>query len=105
MPISNEEWDAGRTSETLEGQILNFLNKNSEKAFNLIEIILGLGYGTNIKDIWSFLGGMAQYWVFQNAIEQLVKEGKVTAKIIEEANKKDTYYKAVIQHKPKIGHA
>ena len=30
MSISNEEWDAGRTSHTLEGQILVFLKKSQK---------------------------------------------------------------------------
>jgi len=30
MPISNEEWNSGRTGDTLEGQILAFLKRNLE---------------------------------------------------------------------------
>ena len=45
MPISNEEWDSGRTADTLEGQILKFL-KGNMKPFSLGEIISGLGYSS-----------------------------------------------------------
>ena len=94
-----ERWENQRNTEA---KILAFLNQNNQKAFNLIEIMSGLGYITELKDLWSFLGGMAQYWIFQNAIEQLMKEGKVTARIIEEANKQETYYKAVEKASGKI---
>jgi hypothetical protein len=43
MPISNEEWNAGRIWETLEARILTFLRQN-QKPFNIAEIINGLGY-------------------------------------------------------------
>lgn len=52
MPISNEEWDSGRTADTLEGQILKFL-KGNKKPFALGEIISGLGYSNdlNVKNL------------------------------------------------------
>jgi hypothetical protein len=93
MPISNEEWNDGRTRETIEGQILAFLRQNP-KPFNLTDIIYGLGYNIEIKDFMSFIGGVARVSLFQNAIERLVKEGKVQARIIKQPIGQETYYKA-----------
>jgi len=94
MPISNEEWNDGRTRETLEAQILAFLRQNP-KPFNFNDIIYGLGYGIEIKDFGSFVSGVARVWLFQNAIERLVREGKITARIIKQSIGEETYYKAV----------
>lgn len=93
MPISNEEWKAGRTLDTLEAQILAFLKQN-KKPFNITEIMSGLGYNTQIKDFGSLIHGIASYWVFQNALEKLVNEGIVKARIIKQPFGEDTFYKA-----------
>jgi len=53
-----------------------------------------LGYQVEIRDLGSFIGGVAGYWVFQNAVEALVKEGTVEARQIEQTGGKQTYYKA-----------
>lgn len=94
MSISNEEWDAGRTRDTLEGQILTFLRQN-KRPFSLVGIMNGLGYNTNIKDFGTFLLGIGGIWLVQNALEKLIREGAVTAKIIKQPNGQETYYKAV----------
>ena len=93
MPISDEEWKAGRAMETLEANILAFLKQN-QKPFNILEIISGLGYNTQIKKLGSFITGVASYWVFQKALEKLVNEGTVKAKIIKSPFGEQTYYKA-----------
>jgi hypothetical protein len=46
-----------------------------------------------IRDFWSFIGGMASVWAVQNALENLVKEGTVEAKIIRQPIGEQTYYK------------
>lgn len=94
MSLSNEEWNEGRTRETLEAQILAFLRQNS-KPFNFNGIVYGLGYGIEIKDFGSFVSGVARIWLFQNAIERLIREGKITARIIKQSIGEETYYKAV----------
>jgi hypothetical protein len=53
-------------------------------------LVSAMGYKIDIKD----LGGFAGYWIFQNAIENLVKEGTVEARKITQNMGEQTYYKA-----------
>jgi hypothetical protein len=94
LSISNEEWNAGRTRETLEAHILTFLRQN-QRAFDIIGIMNGLGYNTEIKDFGGLFSGLAGYWIIQNALEKLVREGTVRAKIIKQPIGEQTFYKAV----------
>ena len=93
MPISDEEWKAGKTMGTLEANILAFLKQN-QKPFNIAEIISGLGYNTQIEEFGSFISGVASYWVFQKALDKWVNEGAVKARIIKNPFGEQTYYKA-----------
>jgi len=95
MPKSKDEFEAGRSWDTIEAQIQLFLRNNWDKAFNISEIAQGLGYQVGIKDFWSFIGGVASYWVIQNALDTLVKEGKVKAKRIKERVGEEIYYMAI----------
>ena len=94
MPISKDEWDAGRTWETLEARILTFLRQNKNKGFNTVEIAHGMGYQTDIKDFWGLLGGIASVWAVREALKKLMKEGTVKAKIIKKDIGEQTYYLA-----------
>jgi hypothetical protein len=94
MPISEEEWNSGIETETFEKQILAFLRKNRNYAFTLSEIVTGLGYKIEIRNFESFVGGVAGYWLFQNAIANLVKENTVEARKIKHDSGEQTYYKA-----------
>jgi hypothetical protein len=93
MPIGNEEWNSGSKSDTFEKQILSFLRKNQDNAYTLPEIVSALGYSIEIRDFGSFVGGVAGYWLFQNAIENLVKEGSLEARKIKQNTGEQTYYK------------
>jgi hypothetical protein len=94
MSISNEEWNAGRTNTTIEARIVAFLKQNN-KPFTFWGIISGLGYNTNIKDFGTLLHGILDASIVQNALDKLVREGKVTSRIIQQPNGTETYYKAV----------
>jgi hypothetical protein len=94
MPIGKEEWNSGCKSDTFEKQILSFLRKNQDTAYTLPEIVSAMGYKIDIKDLGGFIGGVAGYWLFQNAIENLVKEGTVEARKITQNTGEQTYYKA-----------
>ena len=94
MPIGAEEWNSGIRSDTFEKQILSFLRKNKDAAYTLPEIVTTLGYTIEIRDLGSFVGGVAGFWLFQNAIENLVKEGTVEARKIVKGGGEQTYYKA-----------
>jgi len=92
MSISNEEWNAGRTLDTMEERILTVL-KLCKTPLNIDGIANGLGYNMKIKDLESFIGGFAAYWVVQNALDKLVKEGKVEARTIKQRFGEQIYYK------------
>ena len=94
MPIGKEEWNSGCKSDTFEKQILCFLRKNQDIAYTLPEIVSALGYNIEIRDFGSFVGGVAGYWLFQNAIENLIKEGTVEARKITQNTGEKIYYKA-----------
>lgn len=94
MPIGKEEWNSGSKSDRFETQILSFLRKNRDTAYTLSEIVSALGYNIEIRDFGSFIGGVAGYWLFQNAVESLVKEGTVEARKIKQTTGEQTYYKA-----------
>jgi len=93
MSITNEEWNMGRTRETLEARVLTFLRQN-KRPFDITQIMNGLGFNTQIKDFGSLLSGIAGYWVIQNALERLANEGSVSARIIKQPIGEQTYYKA-----------
>jgi hypothetical protein len=95
MPVSEDEWNAGIKWETLQLRILTFLKTNRDKGFNDNEIYHGLGYTTS-KDFWDILAKIANLLAINNALEILVKEGSVKAKIIKEPVIGDiTYYMVV----------
>ena len=93
MPVDKDEWDAGRKWETLEAQILTFLQNNRGKGFKITEIYHGLGYRTG-ADFLGLIGGVAMFSAIQDTLKTLVKEGSVKAKIVKETIGEDTYYLA-----------
>lgn len=95
MPISKDEWNAGRKLETPESRVLLFLRNKREQAFTLGEIARGIGYATEWQDVWGFIGTVANLWEVQNAVSMLIKEGTVKAKVVKKAIGEDTYYMAV----------
>jgi hypothetical protein len=89
MPISNEEWNSGRTGDTIEAQILTFLKQN-QKPFTSVEVMTGLGYNNDLT-----LNNIIAGFAIQSALDKLVKEGTVKAKIIKQQMGHQVYYKAV----------
>lgn len=96
MPVDKDEWDAGRKGETLEARILTYLRNNRDKGFTYREIFSGLGYrGARPQDdFWGFVYGVALISTIQHALETLVKQGSVKAKIVKEKIGEGTYYMA-----------
>lgn len=94
MPVEIEEWKKGSKYTTFEERILDFLKRNQNNAFSLAEIVTGLGYKIEIDDFGSFVSGVAGYWLFQNAIENLVKQGMIEARTIKQASGEQIYYRA-----------
>ncbi len=92
MPISKDEWNLGRSWDTLEGQIQLYLNANRDKAFTISEIMYALGYGTDIKDFGGLIGFIGGSWVIQNVLDSLMKEGKIMAKRVKTTSGEQIYY-------------
>lgn len=90
MPISNEEWNNGRTADSLKGQILAFL-KGHQKPFTVSEIFSGLGYSNDLN-LKNLIAGLT----IQMELEDLVKEGTVEAKTIKQPTGVQVYYKAIV---------
>jgi len=95
MPISNEEWDKGRTADTIEGKILAFLKRN-EYPVNYGEIVSGTGYSNDLNLI-NIIGAFS----IQDALDKLVKEGIVEAKTIKQRTGEQVYYKAIVDRVPR----
>ena len=91
MPVGKDEWNAGRKWETLQARILAFLKTNRDKGFTADEIHNGLGYKTG-PSFWEILAKIANMLLIQNALETLVKEGSIKAKIVKETVGDITYY-------------
>ena len=91
MPVGKNKWNAGKKWETLQVRILAFLETHRDKGFADIEIHNGLGYKTS-SDFWDRLAEIANLLAINNALEILVKEGSVKAKIIKETVGEITYY-------------
>ena len=91
MPVGKDKWNAGRTWGTLQLRILTFLKDNRDKGFSDEEIHHGLGYTTS-KDFWDILAKISNLLAINNALETLVKEGSVKAKIVKETVGEITYY-------------
>ena len=91
MPVGKDKWNAGRKWESLQVRILAFLKANRDKGFSDNEIYAGLGYKTG-KSFWLILAGIANLLTIQNALDVLVKEGIIKAKIVKETVGEITYY-------------
>ena len=90
MPIDMEQWDSGKV-RSLEERIMSFLRsgKCENLAFSLPEIMNVLGYKVKKNDPY----GMVHMTNVKNALDNLVKEGKVEKKTIKEIIGEETYYK------------
>lgn len=91
MPIRKEEWNSGRKGDTIEARIVDFLKENSRSAFTQTEIVNAL-YKQSYSSFGELLGSFASFYVVSNALDRLVKEGKVKFKVIEGRSGTDTYY-------------
>lgn len=93
MPIKKEEFESGRSWDTLEGQILSYLKTNRSSAFTISELLNALGH-MDIKDFGGLIGFVAGSWVFQNALDSLLKEESISAKRVKTKSGEQIYYMA-----------
>jgi len=97
MPIENSDWNSGKKVYPLKEKILLFLRNNSERAFNLKEIIQGTGY--SIQVVMEGYGDAPESQ-FRSTLDTLMEEGTVEIRTVN--NKKELYYKAVTKPMPDI---
>ena len=95
MPISLDEVKKGRTKETMESIVENFLEQHKGQAFKEEEITGGvysnLSYDPN-HPILSALGAAGAVLTIENALNNLIREGRVSVQSVKEKNGTEKYY-------------
>lgn len=101
MPIDKQEWDEGRVKETLESRILTFLQKNKPKAYSKQEILQSFQRTPNWEPsddlgdkIWKGIIAWGAVSSVENALENLIQEGKVEKRTIQQEITENEYYRA-----------
>ena len=54
----------------------------------------GIGYNTNVRDVETLFHGVIDGFTVINALDKLIKEGKITSRAIQQPEGQETYYKA-----------
>ena len=80
IPIDKDEFDRGKKDGWVAKRVVSFLEKNKNKAFNIDEIMRGIGYEMREDNlVWEFLG----FWAFNNTLDHLVKDGRIVNKKVD----------------------
>lgn len=92
------QWELMNGNQELDMLLLSresliFYQDIQKMLFPLLRIFAGLGYKIEIGDLGSFVGGVAGYWLFQYAIDNLVKQGLVEGRKIKQSTGEQVYYK------------
>lgn len=93
MPIKKGEWDRGRKWNTTEEKVLTFLRKNKDTAFTSSEVYSGI-YRASGHGFLSLIGAIVTSMSVDDALNTLIKEGTVKAKIVQGTVGEETYYLA-----------
>jgi len=89
MPISREEFEKGRTQDTIKARIEKLLEDG--RAYTVTEIENYL-FGKP-HDFWdAVLKGLINTFVVRQALEELMREGIVEAREVETRTGKEIYY-------------
>jgi hypothetical protein len=91
MPISRDEFEKGRTVQTVISMVEDLLKNNSEKAYSLSEIIEEV-YGKPSSIPFAILQYALNYLPITTALNDLINEGKVTRNRIQKAGRIEEYY-------------
>lgn len=94
MPISEDEWNKGQLPSKLKPEIISYLEDNKSEAYTDMEI---LEYMKNFSDEpWGeFLKSLGSLRPIQEALKELVGEGKIETKTVDREKSSPTqYYKA-----------
>jgi hypothetical protein len=93
LPISRAQFDKGKGIVPLGERVLGFLTKHRDQAYSTLEIVREM-YGSAVEDpIGSTLLGEMMVSV-QVSLESLIKEQKVSGKIVATADKREVYFVA-----------
>ena len=93
MPISRDEWNKGRSGDTLESIVETFLRANSGNAYAISEIVDGL-YTLKYQGLGDWLGAFATFYGVNRALETLLKEGRIKSQVVKKTNGAETFYMA-----------
>jgi hypothetical protein len=96
IPADLNEWNSGKREYTIKQKIILFLNKNYDQAFNIKEIIEGIGY--QIEVVMQDYGETPQSR-FRRILEILAEEGSVEIRAINRTGREELYYKSVNDQK------
>lgn len=98
MPLTNSEWNDGRTNNTIEARIMSYLRTHSDTAFTAGEIAAGIGKSKDVSDL--VVAAVAVAFKFpipdevRTALDKLVKAGDVEKKEIHTGQyTKETFYR------------
>ncbi len=84
MPIPEEQFEKGL--DKTKHQMLEFLKKNSDSAYNLWEIVEGIGVSTKSQ---GFVKLTLIAWGFGSSLDGMAEEGLIDKKIIND----ESYYR------------
>jgi len=91
MPITRDEFNKGRTRNTVKEQIEILLENNKDKAYTFQEISdYVFGKAKNFGE--AILKVIANSLILENALYELIKEGKIEAKDVKTPYGKEVYY-------------
>jgi len=87
MPISRSEFESGKVLSEVEKAIVAYLERNRNNAYTMGEIMDGINFQTDFRDLWkAVLSGIAVVGL-QVTLNNLVTEKRIRVNIIQ-----GTYY-------------
>lgn len=91
MPISKDEFEKGRTAKTVMSMVEELLQRNSDKAYTVGDIIDEI-HGKPASTPMIMLQYAINFLPINAALDALINEGKVTRKSIQKEGKAEDYY-------------
>jgi hypothetical protein len=92
MPINKDEWNSGRTADTSEARVENFLKANKGQAFTPSEIAASVFGLRQINSIGEFISNFGSLYLANDALKTLLKDGRIQAREIRRQFGSETYY-------------
>lgn len=92
MPINKDQWNSGRTADTNEARVENFLKANRGQAFTSSEIAAGVFDLRRVHNIGEFVSNLGSLHLTNDALKTLLTEGRIRAREIQRRYGSETYY-------------